>query len=321
MPGARLDPLERSQYSEIFDYWLLFLAHWRWIVFLSVLAFAWVFVLTKFVLTKWYLSTAYIRPTPRQTEASELSSLASAALGGGQLGGLVSAAAGPSEAQSLAEEYISIMQGYAFTMDLLKGHHLVTLIQSESGGTPAQPLTPYRLYEAMSKRFDCKFDLDSGNVQMTFMAPSREESERILGFYIEDLQNRLRHREIQEASLAIASLKQQVEMTGDSLLQQDLYQLLAKQIQRQQLAQVQADLAFSVIDPPIAPDKPFKPRVLLSSAIAGMLMFIVSFGGIAVKQRLSEAWNEYQQRRKPETSAASVIALEELPPSSKKRSR
>lgn len=230
------------------------------------------------------------------------------------------------QAQDQAEEYMSIIQGYAFTMKLLGQRHLIARIESESKGPfSSGEMTPYQIYQVMQKRFDCKFDLEAGNIEMTFIAPSREESNEILGFYIEDLQNMLRAREIHEASLAIKSLEQEIPSTGDSLLQQDLYQLLAKQIQRQQLAQVQADMAFSIIDPPVTPDRPYRPKVLLSSAIAGFLTLIATCGTIVVRRRLSESWADYHRRRRATYDASpvesSVITLEELPPVHKKRSR
>jgi capsular polysaccharide biosynthesis protein len=290
-PGA-------GNFDSLFDSWFLLGRRWRLIAIVTVIAFAWAFLMTKFVLTKWYQATALVRPSPPQSEANEMSSIASQVLGGGGLGSMLSGMGLDTQTQDEAEKDISIIQSYSFTMDLLDRHRLTPTIRSEESGILSfgEDITPWKLYEAMEARFDCNFDLETGNINLAFLAPSRAEARMVLDFYIDDLREKLRLREIRKAALAIESLKEQAAQTSDALLQQDLYSLLAKQVQKQQLAKVQADFAFTVIDPPVVPDKPYKPKVILSSAVAAALAFFGCIGAILLRQRISGSWQEYQRR-------------------------
>ncbi len=285
-----------SLFDAIFDSWFLLRSHWRLIVLATLAAFFWVFLFTKFVLTKWYQATALLRPTPPQSEANQMVSIASQMLGGG-IGGILSAAGLDTQTQDEAELDMSILQSYSFTMDLLKNHHLKERIVQESRPFwKSDGMTDWAIFQAVQHRFDCNFDIETGNVTLTFLAPDPGEAERVLTLYIDDLRAILRARQVRTASLAIESLKYQAEHTSDSVLQANLYQLLAQQLQRQQLAEVQADFAFNVIDPPIVPDRAYRPRVMLSSAIAAVLVLFVSVGAIILYDRVLIAWSEYEGR-------------------------
>jgi hypothetical protein len=49
------------------------------------------------------------------------------------------------------------------------------------------------------------------------------------------------------------------------------------------MAEVEADFAFRVLDPPAASDRPYRPVVLLDSALVGILTILVLSTGIAIK--------------------------------------
>jgi hypothetical protein len=79
-----------------------------------------------------------------------------------------------------------------------------------------------------------------------------------------------------------------------------LYDLIAKQIQKQQLAEVEADFSFVMIEPPVVPDRPFRPNVtrncvmvlLLSFGISGFLLIFVP----PLRERLN-AFRELERER------------------------
>jgi len=94
----------------------------------------------------------------------------------------------------------------------------------------------------------------------------------VLGWYLEALRERLRSQEVQSAALAAKSLEDEISRTSDSLLQSQLYELLARQIQREKLSQVEADFAFKVIEPPVVPDAKFSPHVARAAMLTGLLV-------------------------------------------------
>jgi hypothetical protein len=139
----------------------------------------------------------------------------------------------------------------------------------------------------------CDYSVKNSSMTMSFEDPSRERARRILGYEIDDLRERLRSREVRNAADAVASLNQQIMRISDSLLKQEIYQLIATQIQREELAAVEADFAFTVLQPPVAPDLPVWPRVLVNTLGAGFIALILA--SIAIL--LVEAWRESRQHK------------------------
>src|SRR5262249_23303297 len=136
----------------------------------------------------------------------------------------------------------------------------------------------WRAYKKMLKWFSCEYSIKTGNVTVYFKAKTPAAAEKILGYYVDDLREKLRSREVQSAGAAIESMKAEARVTSDVLLQTQLYELVAKQMQQLRLAQVEADFAFTVLEPPAAPDRAYSPNVLLWSSIAGSLAFILAAG-------------------------------------------
>src|SRR6202022_3254748 len=130
----------------------------------------------------------------------------------------------------------------------------------------------WRLYRVLKNHFDCDYSLTNGNITLHFEARSQKDAERILGYYISDIRELLRTREVSDASAAIVSLREEAAGTSDAVLRSELYSLEAKQLQRKKMAQVEADFAFRVLNAPAAPDKPYSPDALLNSVLAGLLV-------------------------------------------------
>src|SRR5262249_12461961 len=128
----------------------------------------------------------------------------------------------------------------------------------------------WRAYRRMKKAFSCYYSNQTGNISLYFEAKSPERAQRILGYYVNDLREKLRNQEVQNAESAINSMKAEARTTSDALLQSQLYELIAKQMQQLKLAEVEADFAFSVLEPPIAPDRAYSPSVPLDSALVGV---------------------------------------------------
>ncbi|MFZ0657273.1 MAG: hypothetical protein WAM05_01045, partial [Candidatus Binataceae bacterium] len=81
--------------------------------------------------------------------------------------------------------------------------------------------------------------------------------------------------EVQAASSAVASLQDEIRETSDALLQNQLYELVARQIQREKIAQVQADFAFKVIEPPVVPDNYYAPQARRNATVAATITFLL----------------------------------------------
>ncbi len=278
----------RETYDDVIDldrYLDAIRERWRIVAAAPVLAILVTAVLTKFTMTKWYRAEAIIRPVNASSMQARLSGLASGFSVFGGVGGLVGGITG-GEASNPASEYIPVLKSFGFTTHLIADHGLESHLRVRGwlGGTPADPA--WARYREMRKRFDCEFSIRTGNVTLHYQDPDRAMAGKVLGFYISDLRELLRHEQIQETAGAIASLRAEIRNTPDDLLQSQLYQLLARQVQEQKLAQVEADFAFKVLVPPATPDQPYRPKVLVDCALAGLLaVMAAALAAIALAAR------------------------------------
>jgi hypothetical protein len=253
---------------------------WRTIASAAVTAAAVTAVVMGFVLPKWYRATAVIRPISTPAVESRISGFLGG-LGGGFGGGLGGLAASlGAGGDSDAEEYIAILQGFQFNVSLAEHYRLSAellkpgLLGFLHASKPKD--LNWAMYRVLKKRLDYDYSIKTGNITLSFEARDRRDAEKILGYYIHDLRDLLREREISGASSAIASLEAEAKVTPDAVLRSELYELVAKQVQRMKMAQVEADFAFRVLDPPAASDKPHSPWVLADCMLAAFLALIVS---------------------------------------------
>lgn len=254
---------------------------WRVIAAVTIFAMVATALVTKLAMTKWYRAEAIIRPVSANAVQGRLSGL----LGGlGRMGGLGASLLG-NEASNPASEYMPVLQSFRFTTRLIANHGLKQYLdaQRRSFFGRSSPHPAWARYREMHKRFESEFSIRTGNLTLYYQDPNREMAEKVLGFYISDLRKLLRARQIRDSTEAIASLRAETRATDDSLLQTQLYEMLARQVQQQKLAQVEADFAFKVLVAPTTPDKPYRPKVLLDCILAGLLALTLAALAIVIK--------------------------------------
>ena len=271
---------------DLAPYLLAVRERWRRIAVAALAAAAGTFLITALVLPKWYRSAAVIRPIATPAIESRIAGVLGG-LGGG-LGGLSGIAASlGAGGNNDAEEYIAILRGFHFNLNLAQRHKLSdelfkpSLISVIFGLKPKDP--NWAIYRALEKRFDCNYSTTTGDITLYFEARGRQDANRILGYYIDDLRDLLRQREIDGAAAAIESLKGEAGSTADAVLRTELYLLEAKQVQRKKMAQVEADFAFRLLDPPAASDEPYSPRPALDSVAVALLTVILTSLVVAVR--------------------------------------
>ena len=274
--------LRRLPEYEVIDlrpYLSILRANLRRIALSVLLAIALTVLVTSVLMRKSYRAFAVLRPVPKAASAGRIAGLfGSMGAGSSPLAALMGAEGGPGADE--AQEYMTILQSFAFNTSLIARHHLDGALFKPSSNPLIAMMEDkdprWRSYKRMMKWFFCDYSIKTGNITLYFRAQTPAEAETILGFYVDDLREKLRSREVTSAAAAIDSMKAQARETPDALLQAQLYGLIATQMQELRLAQVEADFAFTVLEPPAAPDKPYSPNILLDSAIAGFLALVVS---------------------------------------------
>jgi hypothetical protein len=314
----RVTPLERSltaeaaprgsEFDEAIDllpYLLVLRDSWRTIATVVVLAVAATFFASKFLIRRSYRAIAIVRPTPRFAMQSRLSgssmpeNLASLAN--------VTGGRGADEAQ----EYTTILQSFAFTTALIErrrvdppGAGIVGRLLSLLAGSDDPQWQQYR---QMADRFSCDYSALTGNLTLYYQSDSAPDAQRVLGYYIDDLRDKLRQRDVQQANTAIDSMKSEAHATSDYLLQTQLYELIARQLQQLKLAEVQADFAFTVLEPPIAPRRPYRPAIPLNCGLAALLGALGA--GIWVLAVRRDPANDLAEPRRPAPGDAPPVSV------------
>lgn len=296
--AARIAPAEQlpqreptrwpdDEYLDLQPYLAAIIHRWRTIAAVAFAAAFATWLATTFVLSKWYRAAAIIRPISTSAVEGRMSGFLSGAGGGlgGGLSGLAASLGGGSD--SAAEEYTAILKGFQFNVTLAERHHLTQELLKPgilSHLLPASKPKDLRwaAYRALKKRLTCEYSLKTGNITLYFEEKNRADAERILGYYINDLRDLLRGREIRDTSSAIDSLETEAASTPDALLRGELYELVARQVERKKTAQVEADFAFRVLDPPAASDWQYRPWVLLDCTLAALLALVLSAMWVAI---------------------------------------
>ena len=227
---------------------------------------------TKFLTVKWYRAQAIVTPVAPEAGLSMGTGGAGDMVDG--LGGGIASIleGGGADTVTLAERYTAIMNSYAFTTDLVNKYHLEhNIIGVHSPNAPT--VTKWSVHTMIADRFNTDYDFKSGNLTLYFMDPSPAEAQRVLGFYLDSLRDKLRNEEVEAGASAAASLEEEVRKTSDALLQTQLYELMARQIQREKIAQVQSDFAFKVVEPPVVPDNYFAPKARHNATLAASITF------------------------------------------------
>jgi hypothetical protein len=272
------------------QYWTLLSRWWLAMLVVTVVAASATWWVSKFYLQKWYRANAVLTPV-----AQPLTPGASGVMGAGAAGSIAELLGGGSLGETSAQEYMSILKSFAFTVSMAEHHQPVAAFALDANdGVP--PRTQWQLYKIIDGKFGCDYNIKTGNLTLSFDAKTREEAQQILSYYVDDLRDKLRGREVHEAAIAVGSLREEVNKTSDSLLQSQLYELMANQLQREKLAQVEADFAFTVIEPPVAPDSPYRPRPTRNCVLVLLFAPLLMFGAIRALDRISQMSAEARRR-------------------------
>ena len=236
--------------------------------------------LAMFVMTKWYRAEAVLRPVselmPNRLAVSErplsVSSLLDQVV-----------------PTSRAEELMTTVDSFQFGLAMVKNHHLEPALLSTKHWRPwnQHPDPSWEIYRTLQKRFSCDYSIITGNITFYYRDRDRAMAQTILGFYIDDLRAKLREEQVATTTATAKSLKDEAGSTPDTLLQQQLFQLIAEQVQQQKLAMVDANFAFKVIDAPKASDKPYSPSVLMVSGLAFVVTLFLSCLVILTRELLT----------------------------------
>jgi len=126
-------------------------------------------------------------------------------------------------------------------------------------------------------------DDTTGLVTIAVNHQSPEVAQQWVVWLIEEINNHMRERDIQEAQRSLEYLDKELQSTSLSDMQQVFYQLIEKQTQTIMLANVRPEYIFQTLDPAVVPEQKAKPSRALICIIGTFLGGFLSVGFVLVR--------------------------------------
>ncbi len=298
-------PCEPSDYADdeinLLDLFMV-LVRRKWMIIGLVFLTGVAAVLISLMMTNIYRSEATI--APRELEQSTGKAL-TGALGG--LGGLVASEFGLGGGSD-ADKIEVLLKSRQLANLVVEKHNLMPLLFETKWDaqkkawieTPAPTIQDaYRLIKEglLKVTRDRKTDVITASIEHK----DPQFAKSLMQYYLTELSEGLRAKVLKDAQENMRFLTEQLDRTTDPLLREKIYNMLAKEIEKDTFARAQTYFGFYVLDPPIAPDldKKAKPKrsliCLLSVVVAFFVAVFLAFFLEYVNRLKTEEPDRYQQ--------------------------
>lgn len=301
MPEQVQQPVPQVADDEI-DLRELFAVIWRgkWIIIAVTTLFAVASVFYALSLPNIYKSEALLAPAAEQKSAGI----------SGQIGGLAALAGvslGGGASVDKTELAIQIMQSRDFLSQFIIRHDiLVPLFATKSWQQTTNELiidteiydsttntwsrsvkAPFKpepslqeAYNALKQILKVSRDKSSGLISVAIEHQSPYLAEKWVKALVQDINEEMRRRDMQEAQRSINYLSKQINETALSEVRATLFSLIEEQTKTLMLTSVRDEYAFQTIDPAIVPELKFAPKRALIVAVATVLAGMLAVFGV-----------------------------------------
>lgn len=125
-------------------------------------------------------------------------------------------------------------------------------------------------------------------------------AKKIVGYYLTELSETLREEVLEDSRENKRFFNEQLKKTSDALLKEKIYNLLAREIEKETFALAQKYYGFVILDPPIVPDtdKKLKPKRALICIISVSAAFFAAVFLSFVFESISKIKTEDPERYK-----------------------
>jgi len=130
-------------------------------------------------------------------------------------------------------------------------------------------------WKEMQDRLTVRMDIKKNTIKVGIDHEDPKTARKVVNYYLTELSEILREEVLKDAAENMRFFRKQLEKTVDSLLEEKIYSMLAKEIEKETFARAQKYYSFLVLDPPIVPDpdKQIRPK----RALICILSIIVAF--------------------------------------------
>lgn len=273
MDSISVMPEERSELTlrEL----LATLRRGKWLAAGFVLAATAAAILLSWLTPTSYKATIIISPVLNTPGAGQLSGVTSLL---SQFGGGLASLAGMSSGDLRKAESLAVLESEALTEKYIHQNDLLpVLFRDEWDARNGRwlPMAPQKLptlwkaNEFFNKKVRLiTTDPKTGLVRMTITWTDPQVAAKWANELVSLANDYLRRKAIDESDRNIAYLNEQATRTDVVPVKQAVYTLLQSEINKEMLARGSEEYAFKILDPAIAPERPFSPRPLLWTFIA-----------------------------------------------------
>lgn len=121
----------------------------------------------------------------------------------------------------------------------------------------------------------------AGLINLAIYHRSPDVAQQWVEWLIEDINNHMRNRDINEAKRSMAYLEEELGTTNLSSMQQVFYKLIEQQTQTIMLANARPEYIFQILDPAVVPEQKNEPSraliCLVGTFLGGFLSLLVVF--------------------------------------------
>ena len=228
-------------------------------------------IIVALKLPKIYRSEVVILPTSeKQTIPSGLSGLAAVAG--------ISLPVSSNEAEIEAR-----LRSKALYARIIKKYNLLPILFPKRLRDPEKPPTiDDGIRKFKNSIVHISKDRKTGTITISVDFYDPREAARLAGLIVKELRDVIVSSTISKAKKTLKELEKTLPRVSDPLVQQKIYNLMAKQIETISLARAGEAFAFKVIDPPRVPDKKYKPKrrlIVMVSFVSSLFIgiFLVFF--------------------------------------------
>ncbi|NPU84338.1 MAG: hypothetical protein HPY65_07600 [Syntrophaceae bacterium] len=328
-PGHRAP--EDDAMIQLMDFWLVVKRRKRFIgrFILAVLILT---VVSTLLMQDVYQATAVISPIAGKDSGGTLSTLAQ------QFGGLAGGSLLGTPAS--ANDIMNFLNSNVLREKVIERNNLLPVLFPDEwdwkrnrwekgflGGISLNPLTyvdkavrmlqpgpvPCRLekvdgipdtWDGLRKLDDMvtvKNNLDENSITIAVACPDPDTAAKIVEYFLTALNDHMSSEARRVVLVNRKYLEEQLDKTADPFIRQNIYNMIAQQIERSMTVEAKENFAFKVIDPPRAPDRKFKPKRARIVLVSLFLSLSIAVATVFVLENL-EGWKNFLKERENEKS-------------------
>jgi len=170
-----------------------------------------------------------------------------------------------------------LMAAEHFDLKTRSLHYDRNLYDSEKKMWVNAPPSYLEAYKIYSDLLEIDQDNRSGFIFLIFNHISPEFSYKFNNLIVNELNNQIRTRHLNESTIALDYLKSELSATSQMEVQQSISQLIEAQLKVQMLANIRNDYMIRAIDPAFLPEEksaPRKTRIVILGTIIGLILGI-----------------------------------------------